>query len=128
MTVRDNSEKMLTGIRAAEKDGLIAKANVYRNAVVRGLRGGYTSGNFVTGLNTASVSISPYVAGSGDSKYIMVGTNVLYALFWEIGHHNIFTRRFERVEVWRPAIEESADRMIQAYMSAFQRTMKRSLA
>jgi hypothetical protein len=89
---------------------LIAGANVLRTAVMLGLRGGYKSGAFVTGKVMNSVTIGP-VEWQGNSATIRVGSNVKYALYWEVGHKNIFTRKFERKEVWRPAMEQSAPRI-----------------
>lgn len=100
--------------------GLIAQAEVYRNAVKRELTGGYTSGDFVTGNVLNSVTrTEPRYDGRGHA--ITVGTNVLYALFWELGHYNLFTRRFERVEIWRPKMAETA----QAQRAAFARVFNR---
>jgi hypothetical protein len=33
---------------------------------------------------------------------------VPYELYWEMGHRNAFTRRYERVEIWRPSLEANA--------------------
>ena len=50
----------------ATGDGLLASAQVYVNAVKRGLRGGYTSGEFVTGNVINSVTAMP---GEGSRTY-----------------------------------------------------------
>jgi hypothetical protein len=39
---------------------------------------------------------------------VTIGTSttaVPYELYWEMGHQNAFTRRYERVEIWRPTLE-----------------------
>lgn len=108
----------------ARAAGLIAAAQVIINAVKRSLAGGYTSGAFVTGNVLSSVTKSdPRPTGDGEYQ-ISIGTNVKYALFWELGHHNIFTRKYERVEVWLPAMLNNLD----AAMLAFQRVYKRVMA
>jgi hypothetical protein len=110
-------------LRRARMAGLIAMATVLINAVKRGLTGGYKSGAFVTGNVRSSVTRDePDVSGPVGS--INVGTNVDYALYWEVGHYNIFTRQFERVEVWMPAATSNREQMAAAYARAFQRTME----
>ena len=32
----------------------------------------------------------------------IVGTKIFQALYWELGHNNIFTRDKERVRIWEP--------------------------
>lgn len=117
--------RLLGGVEAIQAGGLVAAATVIQNAVKRGLRGGYTSGDFVTGTNVNHVlrSEPEFRGGIGE---IRVGTdlNPCYPLFWEIGHYNIFTRKFERKEVWGPAYHDSRDDAI----AAFQRVFARGLA
>lgn len=102
--------------------GLVAAAYVLVNSVKRALKGGYTSGAFVTGNVINSVTRSaPMRGGMGWS--ISVGTDLDYALFWEIGHHNLFTRRFERVEKWRPAFMDSREDLRAAYARTWEKAM-----
>lgn len=118
-----NRKAFLHDAEEAEQLGLIAAAYVLVNAVKRGLRGGYTSGNFVTGGVINSVTRSePFRDGSGWS--IRVGTNLKYALFWEIGHHNAYTRKYERVERWRPAFMDTREAARAAYARTWKRAMK----
>jgi hypothetical protein len=114
----------LAAVRArfneARDAGLRAAANVVANEVKRGLRGGYTSGAFVTGRVLASVNTSePYDVVNG--RAIAIGTDVMYALFWELGHDNIFTRKHERKEVWVPALYSTRQAQLDAYARAFRR-------
>lgn len=120
-TVQDNSKQFLQSVDSATPFALIAAAQVFINAVKKQLAGGYTSGNFVTGNVLNSVTRSdPEPTGLGGYA-LEVGTNVPYALYWELGHHNLFSRKFERVPVWEPAFLESQDDAVNAY----QRTLKR---
>lgn len=108
----------------AERLGLIAAAYVLVNSVKRALRGGYTSGNFVTGNVINSVTRGqPFRDGMGWA--IEAGTDLMYALFWEIGHHNLFTRKYERVEKWRPAFMDARPAMAEAYARQWEKTMQR---
>jgi hypothetical protein len=109
--------------QAAQKAGLRAAAYVVYNAVKRGLRGGYTSGDFVTGNVINSVTISQIFETTAGVYGIRIGSNVPYALYWELGHENIFTRRHERVEVWRPALVDTREEQRDAYNRAYKRSM-----
>lgn len=107
---------------AAERKALLAAAYVLKNAVKRALRGGYTSGDFVTGLSVNSVTNSePERDTTGWA--IRVGTNLKYNLFWELGHRNAYLRRFVRVEKWRPALMDSREPMRAAYARVWKREM-----
>lgn len=108
----------------AERLGVIAAAYILVNAVKRALKGGYTSGAFVTGHVINSVTRgTPFREGMGWT--IEVGSNLNYALFWEIGHHNRWTRKYERVEKWRPAFMDSRPAMAEAYARQWERTMSK---
>lgn len=106
----------------ASENGLIAAAQVVVNAVKRGLRGGYTSGNFTHGIVLNSVT-KGQVEESEDGWLIRIGSNVMYALFWELGHHNIFTRRYERVEIWAPAAAQNSAEAASAFGRVYVSTM-----
>lgn len=122
MPYRTNLPAVTAKLTDARRAGLIAAATVLQNAVKRNLTGGYTSGAFVTGHVHASVTISkPDMTPFSGS--IAVGTDVPYALFWEVGHHNTFTRQYERVEKWMPALLESRIAMQRAFEQEFLRMM-----
>jgi len=50
------------------------------------------------------------------------------ALAWELGHHNIFTRRWERVPIFKPVAIDSAKAMIDTYNRVLNRYMERGRA
>lgn len=118
----DNSDEYMKRLRRGQKNGLIAAAQVLINAVKRAMAGGYTSGAFVQGNVINSVTKSE-VQEDGEEMSIQVGSNVDYAVYWELGHHNIFTRRYERVEIWVPEAARNAEEM----SAAFARQVKRAL-
>lgn len=103
--------------------GLAAAGQEYARRVRTRLEQGYTTGDFVTGHVANSVMVSP-VERTGEGLRLTVGSNVNYALFWELGHVNIFIRKgagasslagnrttgtYQRVEVWRPILAESRE-------------------
>lgn len=119
---RSNRRAVEALLGKAIDGGLIAAATVYVNAVKRGLRGGYTSGAFVTGALMASVTRTE-PRNEGVARVVRVGTNVMYAVFWELGHHNLFSRRYERKEVWMPELIRSAPAQRAAFQRVFERMM-----
>lgn len=90
---------------------LVAAATVFHGAIREKLQRGYTTGNFVTGATASSVVQDPEPYDGPAGRQISVGTPELVALYWELGHHNILTRKFERVEYWRDTLVEKRDEM-----------------
>ena len=120
MTYTSNLGAVTARMEDARRAGLIAAAQVLVSAVKLGLRGGYKSGRFVTGNVNASVTTSEPTITPSEGR-IDVGTNVRYALFWELGHQNAWTRKYERKEVWYPALRDNAERMHDAYARTVRR-------
>ncbi len=121
-----NSKEFLTfaqQFRAAVDGGLVAAGYVYRNRVVEKLTQGYTSGDFVTPHVALTVRVSAALDLDG-KRVVLVGTDVMYALYWEMGHQNRFTRRFERVEHWRLAMLETAPAQFAAFGRVFSRAFQ----
>jgi hypothetical protein len=102
--------------------GLVAAAEVVREHVSDRLAEGYTSGDFVTGASAEAVAVSG-PDPEDDGLVVRIGTPILYNLFWELGHRNIFTRRYERVEVWVPLFLETTALQEQAFRAAFAERM-----
>lgn len=76
-----------------------------------------------TGLLWNSVTIGTIESTpAGDS--VRVGTNVKYALYWELGHQNIYTKHFERDAKWVPTFEKNRQTYALAFSSAFKRQMQ----
>lgn len=112
--------------------GLVAAAEVFNGAVKAKLQRGYTSGRFATGAAAGSV-VGPTGSDAGgepsmpyqdgDGWAIRVGTNEMYLLYWEVGHINLFTRKYERVEHWRTTMEEEGPAMSIAFAGAYKGVM-----
>lgn len=123
---KSNMPKVQATLYSASDAGLIAAAQVIVNEVKKRLRGGYTSGDFVTGNNINKVTRSDPFTDTDGMRAINIGSSQsdpAYPLFWELGHFNIFLRRFVRVEVWRPALVNMSAQAAQAYARAFKRAM-----
>lgn len=120
MPYESNLPAVVQRLRAARFAGLIAAAEVYIGAMKEAMRGGYTSGAFVTGFAMNSIGRSEPEDNPGGA-FILVGTSVMYMLFWEVGHQNLFTRKFERVERWMPTFLQTRQEQTAAYLRAFGR-------
>jgi hypothetical protein len=129
---RNAFPKVEGALRKAEKAGLRASARVLQRAVKRKLRGGYTSGDFTTGRVLNSVRIGPVEDDGRGGLAVAVYSDLTqdgeagdpnYPLYWEFGHFNIFTRRFEHEPRWGPAFHESQEEQVDAFIAAFQRAM-----
>lgn len=120
---RSNLPQLMRAMDDAAQKGLLAAAYPVSNQVKRNLKGGYTSGDFVTGASVNHVTIGQ-VFREGNGWAIRVGTDLLYNLFWELGHHNIFTRKFERVEKWHPALVDSRFESAQAFNRVYKETLR----
>ena len=84
-------------------NALTAAAIVVRNQAKRNVRGGFKSGDFVTGNLMNKIEYRVSVA----EKTAEIGTEVDYGAYWELGHHNTFTGKYERHEWLRPALEKT---------------------
>lgn len=114
-------------LRTAQDAGLVAAAVLLQNRVKAALTGGYTSGAFVTGRVRNSVThTAPHPVPGG--RGIEVGTNLLYALYWELGHVNLYTRRYERQERWRPTLLDSRHDIQREFTRVFGIVMNRPVA
>jgi hypothetical protein len=109
------------GIPAA----LVAAGNVYLGALKPKLQAGYTSGEFTQGIQAAAAQLSEPAFEEG-GWVIVAGTNELVSLFWEIGHQNLFTRRYERVEYWRETLEETQPAMAAAFADEMAAQLERT--
>jgi hypothetical protein len=129
MPVHSNRAAVDDRMRDAAAQALAGAAQVYRNAVTEKLRnppeGGYTTGAWDHGMAgvAGSVAVSE-VERTDNAVLIAVGTNVPYAKYWELGHQNLFTRRFERVERWRPALEENVEAIRARFEALFGAVMR----
>lgn len=122
-TWHSNIPAVQAALREGQALGLIAAAQVVVNAVKRGLRGGYTSGDFVTGNSINHVTKGP-VEQDAAGAFIRVGTSLLYNLYWELGHHNLFSGRYERRPLWIPSLLDTRAAQGRAYAAQ----MKAALA
>lgn len=115
---RSNLRRALADRDRVAHNMLTAAAVVVENQAKRNVRGGFKSGEFVTG------NIMNKITHQVDRKRMVaeVGTTVDYGAFWELGHHNTFTRKYEREEWLKPAMTKTTREQQRAAERAAQRT------
>lgn len=110
--------------RQAQDDALKAAAVVVRDELRRDPgRAGYTSGAFVTGNLEASIRVVGPFDDDGKRTVAVVSDND-YARYWEEGHHNVFTRKWEHEPRWGPALHATAPRQVSAMKRAHRLRMR----
>lgn len=139
MPYSSNLPAVADRLRRANDAGLMAGAALYRNRMKVALARGYTSGAFVTGQNVEHVVSTAPMDAPGGGREVRTGTDLMYALWWEIGHVNLFvagggpeasnvrTHRighFVRVEKWRPVLVDSRTDIQREYERVFGLVMR----
>jgi hypothetical protein len=123
MSRASNLGAALSQFDRAVDAGLRAMAETYATAVKRQLARGYTTGAFVTGRLLNSITIQGPVS-EGGVRTMHVGTPVDYAMYWELGHQNLFTGRFERVPIWLPTLLATLTQQRAAFEAGFTSVMQ----
>lgn len=120
----DNRPAVRARYREAARRGVDAAANVLEREVKKAHNDYYTSGAFrgTVGVRQSIRRTSPQAEPRGWSA--RVGTNKKVALYWELGHFNIFTRKYERVRLWEP----TALQQVKAMRDTFERVVKRYMS
>lgn len=126
--VTDRSRTYLRRFQEASRYAVDATANTLQANVTRNFGTHYTSQAFRDTLKVrpAIRRTAPYRDAQGNFAArvgIKQGKVGLVALAWELGHHNLFTRKFERVEIWVPTAMDS----IPAMQATFTRVLARYL-
>jgi hypothetical protein len=126
VTFTDNSQRARDSYREAARRGVDAAANVLERELKKAHNDYYTSQAF---RSTAQIRQSIRRVGptmGPDGWEARVGTNKMIALYWELGHHNIFTRKYERVRIWEPTALQNVARMRDAFARVVARAMNRA--
>jgi hypothetical protein len=151
MTWTSDPQRMAEAIDYSLKIGVQAGANHYKSKVVERLMQGYTTGAFShggAGVAGGVYALEPVKDAAGWVSMVGVSTTSWpYALFWEVGHINIFIRSgpgastllrggarvagpdhgvtgtYQRVEVWRPILVEQAAAIQRVIQEKFETTL-----
>lgn len=120
----DRSREVVGRGREAGRLAMDASANYLMNQVRKAFGSDYYKGGAFRSTLQVKQSIrrqGPNWVGNGWES--TVGTKLIEALYWELGHYNVFTRKRERVQIWEPAARESVD----GIRSTYARVMVRYL-
>jgi hypothetical protein len=124
VSVTDNSRQAVSRADEAGRLGLAAAVTVLKNAVVKQFGSSYYKGGAFRSTLFVKQSVrflTPYKTPDGYET--VLGTKLIQALYWELGHHNTFTRKYERVRIWEPAGLASMGAMRDAYARVVARIM-----
>jgi hypothetical protein len=124
VSVTDNSREAVSRADEAGRLGLAAAVTMLKNAVVKQFGSSYYKGGAFRSTLFVKQSVrflTPYKTPDGYET--VLGTKFIEALYWELGHHNTFTRKYERVRIWEPAGLASMGAMRDAYARVVARMM-----
>jgi hypothetical protein len=135
----DHSKKAEARYDRAAKAGVTASAQVLLNALKKAYNSYYTSEDFRSTLQIRQSLRRSSTEKAPDGYYAIVGVPTAsvtpkggktpvdrgkVALYWELGHYNIFSRKQERVQIAVPAATESAKAMSEAWARTVKRYME----
>jgi hypothetical protein len=122
----DKSRQVLAAYDKSSRDGMAAVGNL----LVREVKTKHTEMNYYKGgafRHTLGVraSVNRTAPEKVNGSYqVRVGTKFIQALYWELGHYNVFTGKNEPpVKIWMPTLLEQRE----AAQQLFAATVKRSL-
>jgi len=124
VTRTDNSRKALDQSREATRLAMDAVGNTLQREVVKAFGSDYYKGGAFRSTLQVKQSIrrvGPTATPTGWE--ITVGTHLIEALYWELGHFNTFTRKYERVRIWEPTARQQVEPMRATYGRVVARYM-----
>jgi hypothetical protein len=124
VTVVDRSAEARRRYDEATRQGLDAAANHLRVEIVKAFGSDYYKGGRFRSTLQVKQSIRkllPYRVNGGWET--VIGTHLIEALYWELGHRNLFTRRYERVRLWEPTATANVGRMQKTFATIVARMM-----
>lgn len=123
-TITDRFDDAMRRYDRAARLGVDAAANVLQREITKAHDSSYYKGGaFRSTLQVrASIRRTPPTR-SGDGWSAEVGTKIIEALYWELGHHNLFTRKYERRRIWEPTALANVGAMSAAYGRVVVRIM-----
>lgn len=127
VTIVDNSRAALARWDDASRRGLDGAANHLRTELLKAFGSDYYKGGAFRSTLQVKQSIrrlAPYKTSDGWETTI--GTKFIEALYWELGHRNVFTRKYERVQLWVPTATDNVDAMRTTFARVVARIMGRA--
>ena len=121
----DHRRQAIDRSRNAGRLAMDATGNHLQREVVKAFGSDYYKGGAFRSTLQVKQSIRRVgPTATADGWEVLVGTQLIEALYWELGHYNTFTRKHERVLLWEPTARQQADAMRKAYGRVFARYMR----
>jgi hypothetical protein len=120
----DHRRQAIDRSRNAGRLAMDATGNHLQREVVKAFGSDYYKGGAFRSTLQVKQSIrrvGPTATAGGWE--VVVGTHLIEALYWELGHFNTFTRKQERRRIWEPTARQQADAMRATYGRVFARMM-----
>jgi len=139
----NNAQRFAADLEFSRRQGLIACGNLLVRRLKKAFGSGYyKGGRFRDTLKVkASIRRDDWPTLGREGYQIRVGSKFgkpqeaaagvkrgkawMAPLYWELGHYNIFTRRHERREIFRPTGVEATPALGAEYAKTVKRYMKR---
>ena len=122
----DNTRKVMVAYDRAAAAGLTAAGNL----LVRELQKAHTNANYYKGgafRHTLGVRAS--IRRTTPEKHngmwqTRIGTKFIEALYWELGHYNVFTKKQEPpVKIWMPTFLEQRENVRRLWAQTVKRAV-----
>lgn len=122
----DNTRKVMVAYDRAAAAGLTAAGNL----LVRELQKAHTNANYYKGgafRHTLGVRAS--IRRTTPEKHngmwqTRIGTKFIEALYWELGHYNVFTKKQEPpVKIWMPTFLEQRENVRRLWAQTIKRAL-----
>lgn len=124
VTVVDRSAAVMVREREAGRKAMDAASNHLVNEVRKAFGSDYYKGGAFRSTLQVKQSIRRVgPTATADGWEVLVGTQLIEALYWELGHYNTFTRKHERRELWKPTALAQAGAMATTFGRVFARYM-----
>lgn len=123
VTVTDNSRTVQDRYREAARKGLVAGGALLVREIKKAHgKSYYKGGKYRTGQVRQSIKkTAPFWL---NGWILQVGTKLVFPLYWELGHTNRFSGKYERVQIWQPTYLQN----VTAIQAEFGATLKRYMA
>jgi hypothetical protein len=123
VTFTDSSRRVKDRYREASRMALVAGGALLVREIKKAHGDSYyKGGKYRTGQVRQSIKKTRPFWMNG--WMIQVGTKLIFPLYWELGHRNKFSGKYERVRIWTPTYLAQ----VQAIQAEFAATLKRYMA
>jgi hypothetical protein len=139
----NNAARFAFDLEFARRQGVVACGNVLVRRLKKAFGSGYYKGGRfrdtlkvkasiqredepTLGREGWSIRVGPRFGGAApQAGGVQRGKAWMVPLYWELGHYNVFTRRHERREIFRPTGVEATPALGAEYAKTVKRYMQR---